>query len=71
MTEAISMERVYEELKMIESRMATKEDLKALADTIEILSNPETMKQIAESDRDIKEGKVKEINSADDLLSEM
>ena len=71
MAESISTNRIFEELKRIEKSMATKEDLQALADSIEILGNPETMGQIAESSKNIKEGRVKKINSALDLLHEM
>jgi len=71
MTEVISIEQIYEELKMIERTMATKEDVKALADTIGILSNPETMLRINESEKAIKEGKVKEVTSVQDMLDEI
>lgn len=70
MTEAVSMKEVYEELKKIERNMATKTELESLADTIEILSNPETMKQLVGSAEDIRKGKVKQITSAQDLISE-
>jgi len=65
------MTKVYGELKRIEETMATKEDLQALGETIEILSNPTTVKQIAESLRDIREGKEKEISSVQEMLDEM
>ena len=71
MTEVVSIEQIYEELKMIERTMATKEDVKALADTIGILSNPETMLRINESEKAIKEGKVKEVTSVQDMLDEI
>ncbi len=71
MTEAISMNQILKELKFIEENMATKKDVKELAETIEIMSHPETMMQVAESSEDIKYGKVKTVNSAQELLSEM
>ena len=71
MSEAISITDVYEELKRIEKNMVTKTDLESLTDTIEILSNPETMKQLLGSAEDIKRGKTKQITSAKDLLSEL
>lgn len=71
MAEAISLEHVYEELKKIEKIMATKKDVDGLLETLEIMANPETMKQIRESEKDIKEGKVKEIRSVQDMLDEM
>ncbi len=66
----VTMEKIYEELKRIEDNMVTKRDLESLRDTIEILSNPDTMKQISESLDDIQKGKVKKISSVKDLLSE-
>ncbi len=71
MTEAISLGQVYDELRSIERRMVTKEDLDALADTFEILSNPETMLRIQESEKAIREGRVKEIHSVQDMLDEI
>jgi len=50
--------------------MVRREDLEALADTVEILSNPTTMQLIRKSDEDIQRGRVKEISSVDDLLRE-
>lgn len=71
MTGAISIKQVYNELKKIEKEMVTKKEIDSLIDTIGVMGNPETMKQIAESMSDIRRGKVKEINSVKDLLSEM
>lgn len=71
MTQAISNEQIYEELKRIESKMATREEVESLLDTIKIMSNPEMMRQIADSLADIKDGKVKEIHSVKDMLAEM
>lgn len=65
------MGQVYDELKIIEKRMVTKEDLDALADTFEILGNPETMLRIHESEKAIQEGRVKEIHSVQDMLKEI
>ncbi|HEY9206418.1 MAG TPA: hypothetical protein VIO58_10910 [Candidatus Methanoperedens sp.] len=71
MTESISIEDVYQELKAIEKKMVTREDLEALIDSVEILSNPKTMEAIRKSDTDIKEGRVKEVSSVEELLSEL
>ncbi|MFH1072722.1 MAG: hypothetical protein V1743_04810 [Nanoarchaeota archaeon] len=64
----INERKVHDELKRIEQKMVTKSEIDSLISTIEIMGNPETMRQIAESMADIKKGKVKEINSAKDLL---
>lgn len=69
--ESITIEDVYQELKTIERTMVTREDLDALVDTVEILSNPKTMAALRKSDLDIKEGRVKEVSSVDELLSEL
>ncbi|VVB93781.1 Uncharacterised protein [uncultured archaeon] len=69
MTDSISIEDVYQELKAIERKMITREDLEALIDSVEILSNPKTMEAIRKSDTDIKEGRVKEVSSVEELLS--
>ena len=67
----VSLKQVYEEIRRVEENMVTKKDIQALVDTLEILSNPETLRQIAESDLDIKAGRTKKITSAQDLLAEM
>ena len=42
-------------------------EVESLIETVEILSDENLMKQIRESERDIKAGKVSEITSTDDL----
>ena len=42
-------------------------EVESLIETVEIMSDENLMKQIRESERDIKEGKVSEIKSTDDL----
>ena len=71
MTKAISMEKIYEELKRIEKNMVTKKEVEALTETINVLSNHDTMQQIAGSIKDIKEGNTEEITSVQDMLNEM
>ena len=71
MAEAVSIKKVYEELKNIEKKMVTKKEIESLIETIGIMSNPETMKQIAESMEDIKQGRIKEVNSVKDLMREI
>ena len=39
--------------------------------TAEILSNPKTMEALKQSDLDIKEGRVKEISSVEEMLGEI
>jgi hypothetical protein len=71
MAGSITIEDVYQELKTIERTMVTREDLDALIDSVEILSNPKTMAALRKSDLDIKEGRVKEVSSVEELLSEL
>jgi len=71
MNQLITIDDIYQELKTIEQNMVTHEDLDALIDTLEIINNPKTMEGIHKSDMDIKEGRVKEIFSVDDLISEL
>ena len=51
--------------------MVRREDVEALVDTIEILSDPATMQLIRRSEADIIHGRVKEFSSVDDLLREL
>ena len=71
MTESITIEDIYQELKAIERKMITREDLEALIDSVEIRSNPKTMEALRRSDLDIKEGRVKEVSSVEDILGEL
>jgi len=71
MAGTVTIEDVYRELKTIKRTMVTREDLDALIDTVEILSNPKTMAALRKSDLDIKEGRVKEVSSVEELLNEL
>ena len=71
MAETITIKKVYNELKKIEKSMVTKKEIESLKDTIEIMGNPDTIRQIADSMQDIKQGKVKEVNSVKDLVRDM
>ena len=51
---SVTIQEVYHKLLSIEEHMVTKEELEPLIDTIEILSNHETMQKLAKSDDDIK-----------------
>jgi antitoxin YefM len=70
MSSGVTIEQVYQEIKKIRKDMVKREDLEALADTVEILSNPAAMQAIKKSDEDIRKGRVKTISSIDDLLTE-
>lgn len=67
----VTIQDVYKALKRVEEKMVTREDIEALIDSVEILSNPKTMEALRKSDRDIKAGRVKEVTSIEDLLAEL
>jgi phage shock protein A len=69
MPTSASIQDVYDELKRIERRMVTKEKLAEMVDSLAILSNNDTMKQISASKNDIKNGKFKEVTSVKDILA--
>ena len=68
MSEAVSLQQVYDELKKIEINMVTKAEFESLTDSLEILSNPESMKQLVGSSEDIRKGRAKQVTSTKDLL---
>jgi len=43
-------------------------DVESLIETVEILSDDNLMKQIRGSEKDLKEGRIREIKSTDDLM---
>jgi len=71
MHESVTIQDVYEALKRVEEKMVTREDIEALIDSVEILSNPKTMEALRKSEEDIKAGRVKEVTSVEDLLAEL
>ena len=71
MPESVTIQDVYEALKRVEEKMITREEIEALIDSVEMLSNPKTMEALRRSDQDIKSGRVKEVRSVDDLLAEL
>ncbi|MFA5269200.1 MAG: hypothetical protein WC379_14625 [Methanoregula sp.] len=69
MSSGVTIDQVYQEIKKIREDMVKREDLEALVDTVEILSNPATMQAIKKSDQDLRKDRVKTITSVDDLLN--
>jgi hypothetical protein len=67
MEETINLNEIYRKLKMIEQRMVTKAELNAALETVLVESNEHTMSQIKGSLADIKAGKVRKINSVNDI----
>ncbi|MDP7080313.1 MAG: hypothetical protein QF415_10510 [Candidatus Undinarchaeales archaeon] len=71
MAHTVTIEDVYKELKLLEERMVTHEDIEALIETVDILNNPKTVEALRKSDQDIKAGRVKDVTSVDDMLKEL
>ena len=71
MIKTITTQVLYKKLENIEKRMVTKQQLEALVETVEIMSNPKTMKTIEESENDIKEGRIKKAKSTKQMLTEL
>jgi antitoxin YefM len=71
MTPSVTIDEIYLEIKKMQDTMVRREDLDALFDTLEILSNPEMMAMIQKSESDISAGRLREISSIDDLLGEL
>jgi len=67
MSSGVTIDEVFSEIKKIRAEMVRREDVEALVDTLEILSNPATMQLIQRSEADIMHGRVEEISSVDDL----
>lgn len=65
-----TLQDIYREIKQIRKEMVHREDIESMVDTIEIMSSPEKMALLKKSEEDIRKGRVKEITSVDDLLSE-
>jgi antitoxin YefM len=71
MHKSVTIQDIYDALKRVEDKMVTREEIEALVDSVEILSNPKTMEAFRKSEEDIKAGGVKEVTSVDDLLAEL
>lgn len=67
MEKSVNAEEIYRKLKAMENSMVTKDELNSILETFMILSNKGTMRQIEESEKNIKFGKVRKINSVLDI----
>ena len=64
------MSKYYKDIIQFEI-MTERITSEALIDSVEILSNPKTMEALRRSDIDIKEGRVKEVTSVEELLCDL
>ena len=67
MEQEIDPKMIYKKLLEMQKSMITREEMDSYLETIQILSNPDTMRQIKKSENDIWKGNVSEINSVSDL----
>ena len=68
MANTITLNGLQEEIKNMKKMMVTKAELESWLETIAIMSNEETMKQIEASEQDVKDGRFTEITSIYELL---
>ncbi len=68
MTQTVTLKDVFNEIQKMKKSMITKKEFTELKESMEILSNPHTMKQIKDSEKDIAKGRVKEVHSVQDLI---
>ena len=71
MPETVTLQDVYRELREIKQKMVSKEEVEQLLETMEILHNPETMRQIRASEEDIRAGRTKPVRGVKDLLAKL
>jgi len=67
MEKMIGLQEVYEKLRAIERAMVTKKEIESALESVMVYSNDDTMRQIEESEKDVKSGKVKKISSVKDI----
>ena len=67
MAGTVTMNKIYDELKQIEKKIVTKEEMEKILETVEIISNQNTMEQIRQSEEDIQAGRIKKITSVRDI----
>ena len=67
MEKMIGLQEVYEKLRAIERSMVTKKEIESALESVMVYSNDDTMRQIEESEKDVKSGKVKKISSVKDI----
>ena len=68
MGECTSIDDLSKEIERLKKNMVTREQLNQALETMAILSNENTMKQIRASEEDIRVGRVEEVTSVKDLL---
>lgn len=59
---------ILEKLRKIEMSMVTRERVNEVVESIVVMSNEDTMRQIEDSERDFEDGNCFEVNGVGDLL---
>lgn len=59
---------ILEKLRKIEMAMVTRERVNEVVESIVVMSNEDTMRQIEDSERDFEDGNCFEVNGVGDLL---
>ncbi|MCW7070876.1 MAG: hypothetical protein OCU12_00845 [Methanophagales archaeon] len=72
---AVTIEEAHDALEAVGKRRVSesreREEIEALVDSVEILSDPKTTEALRKSDQDIKAGRVKAVSSVEELLAEL
>ncbi len=68
MTQIITLNDLQQEVEKMKKAMVTKQKLESWIETLAIMSNDETMKQIEASEREIAADRGREIKSVSDLV---
>ncbi len=68
MADLMNVQVIYKELKFIRENMVSREDFNSILESFEILHNENTVKQLKNSLKDIKEGKTKRVRSVKDIV---
>jgi len=59
---------ILEKLRKIEMSMVTRERVNEVVESIVVMSNEDTMRQVEDSEKDFREGNCFEVNGVGDLL---
>ena len=71
MAETVSLRKVYRELLEIKQRMLSREEFESKMETLEILHNADTMRQLKASEEDMRMGRTKRIRNVKYLLADL
>lgn len=67
MEQVVTLQDIYNKLKALEKSVITKQELDSALESVMIASNENTMRQIQNSEEDIKKGRTKTIHSVNEI----